>query len=149
MVRLCTAGELVARLGWVTPGFAKVDVEGHELPALRGLLNHPSALSPITSPPAVVMFEANHCFPERAVACLELLASAGYRTFDLFVRWGIDPIAGERFTDPALPRTWHECGKQNFYANIIAYHEHSPGTPDVLDPAAFVAEYQRCKGEAA
>lgn len=147
-VRLCTAGELLERLGWMTPGFAKVDVEGHELPALRGLLDHPAAGQPIAAPP-VVMFEANHCFPDRAQACLELLESKGYRTFDLFVRWGIDPIAGERFTGAALPGAWHECGRENFYANMIAYHETSPVAPDQIDPAAFVHEYEAAKAREA
>jgi FkbM family methyltransferase len=147
-VKLITAGELLARLGWVTLGFAKVDVEGHELPALRGLYNHPSASSPTASPPCVVMFEANHCFPDRAQECLGLLWARGYRMFDIFIRWGIDPIAGERFNTSDLPRVWHSCGKSNFYANIIAYHEESPVFPSAIDPTQFVVEYEQLKGEA-
>lgn len=145
-VKLNTAGELLARLGWVTLGFAKIDVEGHELPAMRGLFNHPSASAPTSSPPCMVMFEANQCFPDRAEQCLALLWEQGYRTFDIFIRWGIDPIAGERFTSCELPRAWRE-GRANFYANIIAYHQDSPAAPQAIDPAQFVAEYERLKAE--
>ncbi len=148
VVPLCTAGELLARRGWVTVGFAKVDVEGHELPALQGLFNHPAAAGATASPPAVVMFEANHCFPDRAEACLDLLRSKGYRTFDLFVRRGIDPIAGERSTQPGLPPAWRGCGVQNFYANLIAYHDKSPVKPNEIDPAEFVRAYNDCKAAA-
>ena len=58
-----------------------------------------------------------------------------------------DEWAAERFTAPVLPDAWHNCGKQNFYANILAYHEASPVGPDQLDPVQFVKEYERCKTE--
>ena len=144
-VPLCTAGELLARRGWVTLGFAKVDVEGHELPALRGIFNHPAASAATAKPPAIVMFEASHYFPERAEACLNLLWEQGYNTFDLFVRQGIDPLAAERSASPALPGIWNEHLAGGFYANFVAYHEASPVSPDHLDPAEFVAEYHSCK----
>jgi hypothetical protein len=90
------------------------------------------------------MFEANQCFPDRAAACLDLLWREGYRTFDLFIRWGIDPIAGQRFDSPYLPSAWHE-GRANFYANLIAYHADSPVPPDEQGPAEFVHEYELLK----
>ena len=92
------------------------------------------------------MFEANKCFPERASSCLELLWAHGYRTFDLFVRWGIDPIGGERFYDASLPAAWRQ-GPANFYGNVIAYHADVPARPDELGPTEFVREYQRRKAK--
>jgi FkbM family methyltransferase len=141
-VPLVPAAELLARHAMPQLGFAKIDVEGHELPALRGLLASESSAAP-----AMVMFEASHCFADRAESCIELLWSRGYRTFDLFIRWGIDPIAGERFTSPKLPSAWHACGTRNFYANVIAYHGEGPKGIGKLNPAWFVRHYQVKKSQ--
>ena len=123
---------------FATPGFVKIDVEGHELPALRGLFQDGAGLEP----PSIIMFEANQRFPDAAEDCLRLLASQGYDRFDIFVREGVAPIAAQRFTKPVLPEAWIECSEKYFYANVIAYHR---GLADDMlpgDPAAFVCEYQ-------
>ena len=78
-------------------GFAKIDVEGHEAPALRGLFR------PGIAAPPVVMFEANQRFANQALECLKILRSQGYRTFDIFIRIGADPVAAERFSEPSCP----------------------------------------------
>lgn len=147
-VPLCTAGELLARRGWVTPGFLKIDVEGHELPALNGLFNHPAAGAAI-APPAVLMFEANHCFPDRAEACLDVLRSRGYRTFDLFIRVGIDPISACRAENVGgLPGIWHDAAESDFYANFIAYQDGLPVELGAGEPSEFVRQYDARKAGA-
>lgn len=140
-VPLVPAGALLQRHGVTQASFAKIDVEGHELPALRGLLGGAIA----TEPPAAIMFEASHAFPEQAEGCLKYLASQGYTRFDLFVRWGVDPVAAKRSTSPELPDAWRACDGRNFYANFVAYHEDAATAADGCDPVAFVRHYQVLK----
>lgn len=140
-VPLVPAAALLAKHGVDGASFAKIDVEGHELPALRGLLD--SAIG--TEPPAAIMFEASHAFPEQAEACLKFLAAHGYTRFDLFVRWGVDPVAADRSLSVDLPTAWRACEGRNFYANFIAYHTSTAETASGCDPVAFVRQYQVLK----
>jgi FkbM family methyltransferase len=132
-----TLADLAVEEGFTRAGFAKIDVEGHEVQALRGLFG------PGIAPPPVAMFEAFCLFPGQAADCLALLHGQGYRTFDIFIRIGLDPIAGERFSGPKLPATWHALGDRTFYANIIAYHQSLPAGTPMPDPVQFVRDYQR------
>jgi putative sugar O-methyltransferase len=119
-------------------GFVKVDVEGHELPALKGLL-HGQA-----EPPLVVMFEANQRFAPQAAECIALLRSRGYDRFDIILREGVEPIAAERFDGAAMPDAWARCdgGGRYFYANVIAYHRSLPADVSLPDLKAFIEEYR-------
>ncbi|QOV89433.1 FkbM family methyltransferase [Humisphaera borealis] len=140
-VPLLPAGELMRRHGMKHASFAKIDVEGHELPALRGLLAGAIA----AEPPAAIMFEASHAFPEQAEACLKFLASNGYTKFDLFIRWGVDPVAAERSLSAELPDAWRACEGRNFYANFVAYHASASTIAENSDPIAFIRQYQMLK----
>ena len=140
-VPLVPAGELMQRHGMKHASFAKIDVEGHELPALHGLLAGAIA----SEPPAAIMFEASHAFPEQAEACLKFLAQNGYTKFDLFVRWGVDPVAAKRSLSAELPDAWRACEGRNFYANFIAYHAASADSAHGADPVAFIRQYQMLK----
>jgi FkbM family methyltransferase len=132
-----TLADLASEEGFTRAGFAKIDVEGHELHALGGLFG------PGITPPSVVMFEAFCLFPDQAADCLALLHGQGYRRFDIIIRIGLDPIAGERFTGPELPTAWRAQGERCFYANIIGYHQSLPAGCPMPDPAQFVQDYQR------
>lgn len=140
-VPLVPAGAMLRKHGVTEASFAKIDVEGHELPALRGLLDGAIA----AEPPAAIMFEASHAFPEQAEACLKYLATHGYTRFDLFVRWGIDPVAADRSESAELPSAWRACEGRNFYANFVAYHEDSADSAEGCDPVAFIRHYQVLK----
>jgi len=135
-VALRPLADLLAEEEFGPVGFAKIDVEGHELPALRGLLR------PGVTPPLAIMFEACQCFATPAIDCLAFLRSQGYRTFDIFVRIGEDLITAERFTDAALPPAWNACGGRFFYANIIGYHASMPPTVTMPDPGEFLRNHQ-------
>ncbi len=158
-VPLYTVAELAAASGFSSPAFVKIDVEGHELPALRGLFQDaPSLTLPGSTelaevrstgggakaglPPAIIMFEANQRFPEAGRQCLALLAEEGYDRFDIFVRDGIAPIAAERFDQPRLPAAWRSCRDKYFYANIIAYHRTLANDLLPAGPSAFLETYQ-------
>ncbi|MDB5329059.1 MAG: methylase involved in ubiquinone/menaquinone biosynthesis [Phycisphaerales bacterium] len=132
-----TLADLAAEHHFTRAGFAKVDVEGHELQALRGLFG------PGIAPPAVVMFEAFCLFPEQAADCLALLHGKGYDRFDIIIRIGLDPIAGERFEGPQLPAAWHALGERIFYANIIGYHQSVAAGTRMPDPVQFVRDYRQ------
>jgi FkbM family methyltransferase len=124
-----------------TVGFFKVDVEGHELPALKGLFDASSELEA----PLVVMFEANQRFPRQAADCVALLRAQGYDQFDIIVRDGVAPVAAERFDGSAgLPKCWATCGGGNryFYANVIAYHRSLPSTIQRPDVGEFIETYR-------
>jgi len=84
-VPLLPLADLLREQDFGPVAFAKIDVEGHELAALRGLFG------PNVSLPPMVMFEACQRFGVEAAECLALLASHGYRTFDIFIRIGPDP----------------------------------------------------------
>jgi FkbM family methyltransferase len=120
-------------------GFAKIDVEGHELPVLRGLF------APDMAPPLMVMFEACPKFDREAEDCLACLASHGYGMFDIFIRIGPEPIAAERFTAPRLPAVWRDCDRF-FYANVIGYHESFTPSVALPDPVQFVRDFARNAG---
>lgn len=134
--------ELAQANGFNKPGFVKIDVEGHELPALRGMFDS----SFKADPPSLIMFEANQRFPDAAQACLTLLASRGYNRFDIFIRDGIAPVSAERFSDPSLPPAWFVCEEKYFFANIIAYHSTLPVESLPADPVGFVCEFQMLEG---
>lgn len=127
--------ELAPEYGLRRVGFLKVDVEGHEAPALRGYF-----AAGRLPPPAVVMFEANEHFPEAAEACLSLLAGQGYETFDVIVRAGVGLVDAARFAATAvdkgrLPTAWGP--RVGTYANFIAYHP-TLAAGLLPDPAQFV-----------
>jgi FkbM family methyltransferase len=127
--------ELAPEYGLRQIGFLKVDVEGHEQPALRGYF-----AAGRLPPPAVVMFEANEHFPEAAGACLGLLAEQGYETFDVIVRAGVGLVEAARFGATTvdvgwLPAAWGP--RAGTYANFIAYHSTLAATL-LPDPAAFI-----------
>ncbi len=134
--------EIAHANGFEKFGFVKIDVEGHELPALRGLFD----ASFKAEPPSVIMFEANQRFPEAAQDCLKLLASRGYDRFDIFIRDGIEPVSAQRFGDATLPDAWFVCEGRYFYANIIAYHKTLAAELLPPDPVAFVCEYHMLEG---
>jgi FkbM family methyltransferase len=119
-------------------GFLKVDVEGHEYPALRGCFSRGSMIRP-----AVLMFETFSRFPGAAEQCLLYLARQGYGTFDIFVRHGQDLSGVERFRRPELPDAWRERHGTLFYANVIAYHPAAADSIALPNPAAFFERYQQ------
>ena len=123
-------------------GFVKVDVEGHEPAALRGLF------AGSDQPPLVVMFEANQRFAAQAAECLTLLRAQGYECFDIIIREGIEPIAVERFDGRSMPKAWARCdgGGRYFYANVIAYHG---SLPEGVEPPDLDAFFQTYRVEAA
>jgi FkbM family methyltransferase len=109
---------LLRELGVKTIGYLKIDVEGHEPSVLKGLFTDQDAVEP----PAIVMFEANQRFVEKAEECLDILSSNGYGQFDIFIKHGPDLLAAARFEGSRLPKEWRPYGEKYFYANIIAYH---------------------------
>jgi FkbM family methyltransferase len=116
-------------------GFLKVDVEGHEYPALRGCFSRREMARP-----AVLMFEAFSRFPRAAQQCVSYLARQGYATFDIFIRVGADLCQIERFRRPTLPEAWQR--RQGlFYANVIAYHPSASDSIALPEPARFFDEY--------
>ena len=119
-------------------GFLKVDVEGHEYPALRGCFSRGSMTRP-----AVLMFEAFSRFPAAAEQCLLYLARQGYGTFDMFVRRGQELSEIERFRRPELPGAWRERHGTLFYANVIAYHPAAADSIALPEPAEFFEQYQQ------
>jgi FkbM family methyltransferase len=137
-VPLHPIAELALAAGFARPAFVKVDVEGHELPALQGLLQE--AIS--NDPPPLIMFEANQRFPDAARECLALLGAHGYNRFDIFIREGIAPIAAERFSGAQLPAAWLACNERYFYANVIAYHGSVDARVIPPSPVLFVESYQ-------
>lgn len=104
--------------GFTGAAFVKIDVEGHEVEVLQGLL---AGAAPAELP-AAIMFEANQRFPELARRCLALLGAAGYDTFDVFIKDG-RLLGATRFAGTALPALWSRCDQPGtyFYANFIAY----------------------------
>jgi putative sugar O-methyltransferase len=138
-VPLKRLADIRASQGMAHVGFLKVDVEGHELPALQGLFAEKSA----SAPPFVVMFEANQRFADQAAECIELLRSRGYEEFDIIIRDGIEPIAAERFDGASgLPKCWNRCSGRYFYANVIAYHNSLPAEVTRPDLGDFIEEYR-------
>jgi putative sugar O-methyltransferase len=121
-------------------GFAKVDVEGHELSALRGMFD---GKVQDQDAPLVVMFEANQRFPKQASDCVALLRAHGYAQFDIIIRDGVAPIAAERFDGASgLPAAWQQCNARYFYANVIAYHQSIPASVVRPELADFLEEYR-------
>ena len=121
-------------------GFLKVDVEGHEYPALRGCFSRGTMARP-----AVLMFEAFSRFPDAANQCLNYLARQGYGLFDMFVRVGPELETVERFRRPELPDAWHARQGMQFYANIIAYHPAAIDSGAIPDPIEFLASHRAQK----
>lgn len=117
-------------------GFLKIDVEGHEYPALRGCFSRGSMARP-----AVLMFEAFSRFPTAAEQCLNYLARQGYGLFDIFVRVGPELHAVERFRRADLPEAWRSRQGMLFYANVIAYHPAAIECCPLPDPAEFFARH--------
>ena len=118
-------------------GFLKVDVEGHEYPALRGCFSRGAMPRP-----AVVMFEAFSKFPTAAEQCLNYLARQGYGMFDIFVRVGPELHGVERFRRAELPEAWRARQGMLFYANVIAYHPAAIDCCPVPEPMEFFRKYQ-------
>jgi len=137
-VPIYPVAELAAAADFDRPAFVKIDVEGHELPALQGLFQQSIA----NDPPPVVMFEANQRFPGAAAECLALLDAHDYDRFDIFIREGVAPIAAERFSGEKLPASWAACNDRYFYANIIAYHRSVDPRIVPASPGAFLESYQ-------
>jgi FkbM family methyltransferase len=125
-------------------GFLKVDVEGHEYPALRGCFSRGTMARP-----AVLMFEAFSKFPDAAEQCLNYLARQGYGLFDMFVRVGPDLETVERFRRPELPDSWNSRQGMLFYANIIAYHPAAIDCCPIPDPMEFLANHRTAQGQGA
>jgi putative sugar O-methyltransferase len=109
---------LLTEHGLRSVGFLKIDAEGHETHVLKGLFDNRLGLER----PALIMFEANQRFPEKAEECLAILLSQGYKEFDIFVKEGTTLLAAARFSGARLPKVWREYGKKYFYSNIIAYY---------------------------
>jgi FkbM family methyltransferase len=139
-VPLCRIDELVRNFTQERVGFLKVDVEGHEYPALRGCFSRGAMARP-----AVLMFEAFSRFPRAAEQCLSYLARQGYGTFDIFVRVGAELCDVERFRRPGLPDAWRRRQGMLFYANVIAYHPSVTDSIRLPDPAAFLNTYRQAK----
>ena len=118
-------------------GFLKVDVEGHEYPALRGCFSR-SAMPR----PAVLMFEAYSRFPAAAELCLNYLARQGYGLFDMFVRVGPELHEIERFRRAELPEAWRSRQGMLFYSNVIAYNPAAIDCCPLPDPQEFMMRYQ-------
>ena len=142
-VPLCRVDELVRDFTNDRLGFLKVDVEGHEYPALRGCFSRGSMARP-----AVVMFEAFSRFPSAAEQCLNYLARQGYGLFDIFVRVGPELHDVERFRRADLPESWRSRQGMLFYANVIAYHPAAIECCPIPDPADFLARYQSAQTRA-
>jgi FkbM family methyltransferase len=136
-VPLSRVDDLVRDFAGDRLGFLKVDVEGHEYPALRGCFSRGTMARP-----AVLMFEAFSKFPDAAEQCLNYLARQGYGMFDIFVRVGPDLETVERFRRPELPEAWNARQGMLFYANIIAYHPAAIDCCPIPDPMEFLASYR-------
>jgi putative sugar O-methyltransferase len=111
-------------------GFLKLDIEGHELSALRGLFGSDNAAVVVP----IIMLELNQRFPERARECIALLSSRGYGPYDIVIKEGESVLAVQRFEGCDLPEAWHEYGAKYYYANLVAYRlEELPGAqlPDL------------------
>jgi FkbM family methyltransferase len=115
MVTLTTLDALIERFG--TPAFCKIDVEGYEADALRGL----------TSPMPAVSFEFHPEIPSVTSACIEHLAGLGMRYFNfspldsMKLAWSGWRDAAEAISflgqiDPAIP----------FFGDVYAFSEPRP-----------------------
>ena len=140
-VPLRRVDELVGQFTSERLGFLKVDVEGHEYPALRGCFS-----AGLLARPAVLMFEAFSRFPGAAEQCLSYLAQQGYGRFDIFVRVGAELCEIQRFRRPELPEAWRERQDTLFYANVIAYHPAASDSIPLPDPGEFMQRHKQGSG---
>ncbi len=128
---------LVADAGFARIGLLKVDVEGHELAALRGFFDQSDRPTV-----AMVMFEAFSRFPDAAADCLRYLSENGFARFDLFMRVGPELLEIERFDRPTLPHSWTSRQGTLFYCNIVAYH---PAMPNFDSPPSVESMMRTCR----
>jgi FkbM family methyltransferase len=130
-------GDFLTQLGLQDVLLLKIDTEGHDHNALRGLLE--TSATPVR--PQAVMFEIYKPFEENIFASIRLLQAQGYTRFAWFVKYGEEllfhAVYGDDTKDARLDAIPLYCG------NVIAVRgdsfptiqpdRHAPAQPSDLD----------------
>lgn len=133
--------EVLDAHGFREIGIARVPADGRQWSALGALVFGRADL------PAIVTFGVSAIATDIALGCIRFLWARGYRTFDVFIKRGTDPVAAGRFAAPELPALWRSCGGPSSSANFIAYHLSRVADPRRLNPRRFVSDYQVLKSQ--
>lgn len=120
-VRAVTVDDLLAEVGWPRVDLLKMDVEGSEVAAVRGM---PRLLSAPTAPPLI--YESNghtlHLFGQAPSGLKQALAGFGYAHYLIeptqLVPVTVEEVQASVVTDnlavkgqPDLPKDWHIAGR--------------------------------------
>jgi FkbM family methyltransferase len=110
-----TLASVFDEVGITEVAILKIDVEGHEMQALRGLFQG-------SVRPDIIVFEVNEKLPDRAEECVRILCEKGYGNFSSFLKHGSELLSFSRNleTTSLLPSGWKGCTGLEFYGNMIA-----------------------------